>query len=280
VFASFGEYTPDFDPTPGVPVPAQFLFQDWRCDCVAIGACLGGSRTNISTCPTNDGYGYNAVNLAGCTGKVTVRALDGEPLREDDPEDSESCLGSDGCAIRYGEGLAALTTTELCATDEGAPFPGGEIGGLGAGQMVRVTQACTVSPPSVQENERFVDVDVLAMGSSAKFEQTHFAVVTGGTTCKPAEIDPTECPNEGGLWIIATLESTDTCEPANFKCGGAAGGPQPDRCKVNKGKCECRCDRCDDVGTLANIYSANQGAYVISSSSSGNAYECPLKLLE
>jgi hypothetical protein len=269
---SFGTYTP----TGGEPQAAQFFFNEWRCSCLEKGECQDGLRTSISTCPTFAPITistYDSVNLAGCTGTVTVLALDGTPLREGT---SPNCTGtdtsSDGCAIRYGDGLGGLNTESACAT----AFPDDDSTGLNESQMARVTQVCTET--SDQKNELFVDVDVRAIGSDYQSQTQFFSVLSA--TCQPANANPGACPNNGGLWIAMTLAEGDQCVADNFTCGGGDGGPSPERCRVRNGQCECRCAHCgEDGGALVNLGSGNTGSYVIFSSSSRQAYECPVRIV-
>lgn len=254
-----------YTPTGGDPIQAQCSFSNLNCSCWKIGACgEDGLRISTMTCgtpadpPIYNMYGKK-LNAAGCTGQLTVLDLNGNVIRGPD--------GSDGDTIQIGAGLFDLN--KYTCQDE---FPAN---GFSRSVLGEITTQCTPPQETIAE-ERILDLRV--RGTNNYQSDTVAFDVFDNATCTPANLNPNACPNDGGLWIATTLAEGDQCVTTNYRCGGD--GPPPDRSRIHKGKCEFRCPRCgEDGGSLVNLGSDNRGTYAISNISSGNAYQCHVRIV-
>jgi hypothetical protein len=260
------DYTPDFGPNAGVSQEAQCFFSDVVCPCNKVGAaCKNGILESVATCPTL----INELNVAGCTGTLTVFDLNGTALREGE---SPSCTGTDGCAIEIGDGNELLTTVGKCQK----VYPKA----LGFAKLVasKIIQQCTTG--SVAKNP-IVDY---AARSTNNYESTAEYSNLFSATCNPEDGFPSNaCFNDGGAWIaFSTAETGEQCSANNFTCGQLPDGkfgPPPSTCRVKSpGQCECRCDRCTPEGTLVNLGTGDQGLFVLASTGSDNAFACSVRV--
>jgi hypothetical protein len=227
-----------------------------QCSCFQEGKCTAkgnnsGTRTSTMTCPTTVVTG--GPNVAGCTGTVTIKALDGTVLALDRP---------------IGEGLSDLNTNSEC----GAEFPASF--GLRRSVMGTITQSCTAG--SIAADDRVLQQVVR---STNDYLSTTEWLDLNPATCNPnTGFPPGACQNDGGAWItFAAAESGVQCVADNFSCGQLAddgsSGPPPSVCRVgSSGQCECRCARCTPEGTLVNLGAGDQGKFVVASSNA--AFAC------
>lgn len=252
--------------------PALCSFINFQCSCFRVGDCnitkKIGTRTNTMQCPTPSFSGVDADNdgfidnVAGCTGTVEVRDLDGNLIET-------VFVGG-----KNGLDLAPLDTQKEC----GAALPSA----FGLKQRVFgiLTQKCTsgsdfTTDPILEERVRST--------------QNYFSTTTWRDE-RPCEAQPANgwpphsCENDSGAWIYFDAAANgEQCVAANFSCGQVAGepgsaptnGPPPSKCEPSGSLCRCRCDRCTVAGTLGNVGTGDLGSFALSSSI--NAYVCPIE---
>jgi hypothetical protein len=277
-------YTADFV-NAGQPQPAFCIFTNVVCPCNLIGACKGGTRVSEATCPTL----VNGQNKAGCTGKLTVFAVNGTPLRQGT---SPNCTGTDtnsppgvgGCAIDIGPGVGQLDTNSEC----NAAYPASASSGLARRVASRLTQACTRT--SSAADDPIVEFD----GRSTNHYSTAAQAVDVARvkSISPADGYPAHsCSNSGINHITFIPVPPDVCNAANYVCGQdptGAFGPNPSDCTPDPstGSCTCTCFKCNEATglTLANPGVGNQtqgkfpGLYLLISPESANAYEGAIEI--
>jgi len=254
------KFTPD--PTLEIPFPeeqdALCSFSNLRCSCFSPGTCDAkankpGTRTSTMTCPTLSPTGQN---LAGCTGTLTISALDGTPLE----------------TVNIGDGLTALDSNNEC----GLAFPAGN--GFKRFVIGSVTQSCQSGSIPSEELVKKVAVRGPAVNGVTSYSSSTVWAQEFAATCNPEDGFPSNsCNNDGGAWI--TFSTTQAqCVASTFSCGQLASGtsgPAPKKCDYDalSGQCSCRCPRCTPEGTLVNLGGGDSGKFVVANSNSAFACE-------
>jgi hypothetical protein len=238
----------------GQTQPANCFLENWKCSCFEVGACdAKGQRKSSMNCPTPSAD-LTVLNAAGCTGTLTVEALNGTPLAG---------------PVQIGAGQELLDTNGEC----GAEFPNKKP--FKTFEMGNFVQTC--DPTSNVFSDLIQTQNVRT--NDGGFSTTDSNVLTSATCTNNNGFPTGACKNDGGTFItFAAAESGEQCVAANFSCGQLADGtpgPAPKECKEDSGgNCTCRCARCDAKGTLVNLGADGESLFVISSSD--NAYACPV----